>query len=100
MSSIGLSGSSSGLDTGFCIICLIKSSMDKYWCQWGLQGIGRMGLIGGSRTSGLGSGWVDIGQGVSGQGGRSSTKGGSIGSSCLLIRLGGIALGNKTVGWA
>ena len=52
------------------------------------------GLTGGSRMRGSGSSSVDIGQGVSGQGGRSSTKGGFIGSGCLLMRLGGVALGN------
>ena len=37
---------------------------------------------------------------MSGQEGRSSTKGGFIGSSCLLMRSGGIALGNIMVGWS
>ena len=37
---------------------------------------------------------------MSAQGGRSSTKGGFIGSSCLLMRLGGIALGNIMDGWS
>ena len=56
MSSIGLSRLSSGLDTRFCIMHLTKSSMDKYWHQWVFQGIGTRGLMGGSRTSGSGSG--------------------------------------------
>ena len=49
---------------------------------------------------GSGNGSVDIGQGVSAQGGRSSTKGEFIGSSYLLMRLGGIALGNIMGGWS
>ena len=48
---------------------------------------------------GSGSGWVDMGQGMSMQEGRSSTKGEFIGSSCLLMRSGGVALGNMTAGW-
>ena len=58
------------------------------------------GLTGGSRMRGSGSSSVDIGQGVSRQGGRSSTKGGFIGSSCLLIRSGGIALENIMGSWS
>ena len=49
---------------------------------------------------GSGSGSVDMGQGVSRQGGRSSTKGGFMGSGCLLIRSGGVALGNIMGGWS
>ena len=37
---------------------------------------------------------------MSAWGGRSSTKGGFIGSSCLLMRSGGIALGNIMGGWS
>ena len=37
---------------------------------------------------------------MSAQGGRSSTKGGFIGSSCLLMRSGGVALGNIIGGWS
>ena len=58
------------------------------------------GLTGGSRTRGSGSGSVDMGQGVSTQGGRSSTRGGFIGSGHLLMRLGGIAQGNIIGGWS
>ena len=49
---------------------------------------------------GSGSGSVDMGQGVSAQGGRSSTRGGFIGSGHLLMRLGGVALGNIMGGWS
>ena len=62
--------------------------------------MGIRGSMGGSRMSGSGSGWVDIGQGVSWQEGRSSRNGGFIGNGCLLIRSGGIALENMTGGWS
>ena len=58
------------------------------------------GSTGGSRTRGSGSGSVDIGRGVSTQGGRSSTGGGFIGSGHLLMRSGGMALGNIVGGWS
>ena len=58
------------------------------------------GLTGGSRTRGSGRGSVDMGWGISAQGGRSSTGGGFIGSGRLLMRLGGIALGNIMGGWS
>ena len=58
------------------------------------------GLTGGSRMRGSGSGSVDIRQGMSAQGGRSSIKGEFIGSGCLLIRSGGVALGNIIGGWS
>ena len=100
MSDIGLSKSSTGQDTGFCITCSTNSSMDKYWHQWIFQGMGTRGLTGGSKTRGSGSGSVDMGQGVSARGGRSSTRGGFIGSGRLLMRSGGIALGNIMGGWS
>ena len=62
--------------------------------------MGMRGLTGGSRTRGSGNGSVDMGWGVSAQEGRSSTGGGFIGSGCLLIRSGGIALGNIMGGWS
>ena len=62
--------------------------------------MGTRGSTGGSRTRGSGRGSVDMGQGVSTQGGRSSTGGGFIGSGCLLMRSGGIALGNIMVDWS
>ena len=62
--------------------------------------MGTRGLTGGSRTRGSGSGSVDMGWGVSTQGGRSSTGGGFIGSGRLLIRSGGVALGNIMGGWS
>ena len=62
--------------------------------------MGTRGLTGGSRTRGSGSGSVDMGQGVSMQGGRSFTRGGFIGSGRLLIRSGGVALGNIMGGWS
>ena len=66
--------------------------------------MGTRGLTGGSRTRGSGRGSsrgsVDMGWGVSAQGGRSSIRGGFIGSGCLLMRLGGIALGNIMGGWS
>ena len=99
VSDIELSKSSMGRDTRFCITCLTNSSMDEYWRQWMFQGMGTTGLTGGSRTRGSGSGSVDMGQGVSAQGGRSSTGGGFIGSGHLLMRSGGVALGNIMVGW-
>ena len=49
---------------------------------------------------GSGSGSVDMGWGVSAQGGRSSTRGGLIGSGHLLMRSGGIALRNIMGGWS
>ena len=58
------------------------------------------GSTGGSRTRGSGRGSVDIGQGVSTQGGRFSTGGRFIGSGHLLMRSGGIALGNIIGGWS
>ena len=100
VSNIGLSKLSTGWDTGFCITCSTNFSMDKYWQQWMFQGIGIRGLTGGSRTRGSGSGSVDMGRGVSAQGGRSSTRGGFIGSGRLLMRLGGVALGNIMDGWS
>ena len=62
--------------------------------------MGTRGLIGGSRTRGSGSGSVDMGQGVSAQGGRFSTRGGFIGSGRLLMRSGGVALGNIMGDWS
>ena len=62
--------------------------------------MGTRGLTRGSRTRGSGSGSVDIGWGVSMQGGRSSTRGGFIGSGRLLMRSGGVALGNIMGGWS
>ena len=62
--------------------------------------MGTRGSTGGSRTRGSGSGSVDMGRGVSVQGGRSFTRGGFIGSGCLLMRSGGIALGNIMGGWS
>ena len=64
-SDIGLSKSSTGWDTGFCITCSTNSSMDEYWWQWIFQGMGMRGSTGGSRTRGSGSGSVDMGRGVS-----------------------------------
>ena len=61
---------------------------------------GTRGSTGGSRMSGSGNGSVDMGQGVSIQEGRSSTKGGFIGSGCLLMSSGGVALGNIMGGWS
>ena len=49
---------------------------------------------------GSGSGSVDMGRGMSTQGGRSSSGGGFIGSGHLLMRSGGIALGNIMGGWS
>ena len=49
---------------------------------------------------GSGSGSVDMGQGVSTQEGRSSTRSGFIGSGHLLMRSGGIALGNIMGDWS
>ena len=62
--------------------------------------MGTRGSTGGSRTRGSGSGSVDIGRGVSVRGGRSSTRGGFIGSGHLLMRSGGMALGNIMGGWS
>ena len=62
--------------------------------------MGTRGSTGGSRTRGSGSGSVDMGWGVSTQGGRSSTGAGFIGSGCLLMRSGGVALGNIMGGWS
>ena len=62
--------------------------------------MGTRGSTGGSRTRGSGNGSVDMGQGVSALGGRSSTRGGFIGSGHLLMRSGGIALGNIMGGWS
>ena len=62
--------------------------------------MGIRGSTGGSRTRGSGRGSVDMGQGVSIQGGRSSTRGGFIGSGRLLMRSGGVALGNIMGGWS
>ena len=64
------------------------------------QGMGTRGLTGGSRTRGSGSGSVDMGQCISARGGRSSTRGGFIGSGHLLMRSGGVALGNIMGGWS
>ena len=61
--------------------------------------MGTRGSTGGSRTRGSGRGSVDIGRGVSARGGRSSTRGGFIGSGRLLMRSGGVALGNITGDW-
>ena len=58
------------------------------------------GSTGGSRTRGSGSGSVDLGRGMSVRGGRSSTRGGFMGSGRLLMRSGGIALGNIMDGWS
>ena len=93
-SDIGLSKLSTGRDTGFCITCSTNSSIEKYWRRWMFQGMGTRGSTGGSRTRGSGSGSVDMGRGVSARGGRSSTRGGFIGSGRLLMRSGGVALGN------
>ena len=41
-----------------------------------------------------------MGWGVSAQGGRSSTRGGFIGSGRLLMRSGDVALGNIVGGWS
>ena len=49
---------------------------------------------------GPGSGSVDIEQGVSTQGGRSSTGGGFMGSGHLLMGSGGVALGNIIGDWS
>ena len=62
--------------------------------------MGMRGLTGGSRIRGSGKGSVDMGQGVSAWGGRFSTRGGFIGSGCLLMRSGGVALGNIMGGWS
>ena len=99
-SDIGLSKLSTGQDTGFCIMCSTNSSMDEYWRRWMFQGMGMRGSTGGSRTRGSGRGSIDMGQGMSVQGGRSSTRGGFIGSGRLLMRSGGIALGNIMDGWS
>ena len=93
-SDIGLSKSSTGQDTGFCITCSTNSSIEEYWRRWIFQGTGTRGSTGGSRTRGSGNGSVDMGRGVSMRGGRSSTRGGFIGSGRLLMRSGGIAVGN------
>ena len=61
--------------------------------------MGTRGSTGGSRTRGSGRGSVDMGRGVSVQGGRSSTRGGFIGSGRLLMRSGGVALGNIMGDW-
>ena len=61
--------------------------------------MGTRGSTGSSRTRGSGSSSVDMGRGVSVQGGRSSTRGGFIGSGHLLMRSGGVALGNIMGGW-
>ena len=61
--------------------------------------MGTRGLTGGSRIRGSGRGSVDMGQGVSVQGGRSSIRGGFIGSGRLLMRSGGVALGNIMGDW-
>ena len=99
-SDIGLSKLSMGQDTGFCIMCSMNSSMDEYWRRWIFQGMGTRGSTGGSRTRGSGNGSVDMGRDVSTQGGRSSTRGGFIGSGRLLMRSGGVALGNIMGGWS
>ena len=93
-SDIGLSKSSTGQDTGFCITCSMNSSIEEYWRRWIFQGMGTRGLTGGSRIRGSGNSSVDMGRDVSARGGRSSTRGGFIGSGRLLMRSGGIALGN------
>ena len=98
-SDIGLSKSSTGRDTGFCITCSTNSSIEEYWRRWIFQGMGTRGSTGGSRTRGSGRGSVDMGRGVSARGGRSSTGGGFIGSGRLLIRSGGVALGNIMGDW-
>ena len=100
MSDIGLSKLSTGQDTGFCLTCSTNSSIEEYWQWWMFQGMGTRGSTGGSRIRGSGNGSVDMGQGVSAWGGRSSTRGGFIGSGCLLMRSGGIALGNIMGGWS
>ena len=61
--------------------------------------MGTRGSTGGSRTRGSGRGSVDIGWGMSTRGGRSSTRGGFIGSGHLLMRSGGVALGNIMGDW-
>ena len=61
--------------------------------------MGTRGSTGGSWTRGSGRGSVDMGPGVSVRGGRSSTRGGFIGSGRLLIRSGGMALGNIMGDW-
>ena len=99
VSDIGLSKLSTGQDTGFCITCSTNSSIEEYWQQWIFQGMGTRGSTGGSRMRGSGRGSVDMGQGVSARGGRSSTRGGFIGSGRLLIRSGGVALGNIMGDW-
>ena len=58
------------------------------------------GSTGGSGMRGSGNGSVDMGRGMSMQGGRSSTRGGFIGSGRLLMRSGGVALGNIMGGWS
>ena len=98
-SDMGLSKLSTGRDTRFCIMCSTNSSIEEYWRRWIFQGMGTRGSTGGSRTRGSGNGSVDMGRGVSARGGRSSTRGGFIGSGCLLMRLGGIALGNIMGDW-
>ena len=61
------------------------------------------GSTGGSRIRGSGRGSgrgsVDMGRGMSARGGRSSTRGGFIGSGRLLMRSGGVALGNIMGDW-
>ena len=99
-SDIGLSKSSMGQNTRFCITCSMNSSIEEYWRRWIFQGMGMRGSTGGSKTRGSGSGSVDMGRGVSIRGGRSSTGGGFIGSSRLLMRSGGVALGNIIGGWS
>ena len=61
--------------------------------------MGTRGSTGGSRTRGSGRGSVDMGRGVSARGGRFSTRGGFMGSGCLLMRSGGVALGNIVGDW-
>ena len=100
VSDIGLSKSSTGQDTGFCITCSTNSSMEEYWRRWIFQGMGTRGSTGGSRMRGSGRGSVDMGRGVSTRGGRSSTRGGFIGSGCLPMRSGGVALGNIMGDWS
>ena len=62
--------------------------------------MGTRGSTGGSRTRGSDRGSVDMGRGVSARGRGSSTKGGFIGSGCLLMRSGSVALGNIMAGWS
>jgi len=86
MSSIGLSGSSSGFSTGGGSWYV---SIKEYSRQWTFQGMGTRGLSGGwSRgDDGLDS-LLDSSSGRSGRGD------GFNGNGCLAIRLGGMALGN------